>query len=108
MRIEKGFVVGLIIGIAVFICITDFPPGCAHADSPPTTDEFSVLYSFGSVSNDGADPLGSLTFSGSTFYGMTSGVGNYADGSGTIFRINADGTGYQVLYNFGSVNNGGC
>ncbi len=72
----------------------------AHANPPLTTDNFSVLYSFGSVANDGAYPLGSLTPSGSTFYGMTSGIGDYADGSGTIFRINADGTGYQVLHSF--------
>jgi uncharacterized repeat protein (TIGR03803 family) len=100
MRREKGFVVGLVIGIAVFICIAGFLPGHAHATPPPNTDDFSVLYSFGSVANDGAYPLGSLTPSGSTFYGMTSGVGDYADGNGTIFRINSDGTGYQVLHSF--------
>ena len=103
---EKGFVLGLVIGIAVIICIAGFPLDHAYADSAPTTDNFSVLYSFGSVANDGAYPLGSLTLSGSTFYGMTNGIGDYADSSGTIFRINVDGTGYQVLYNFGSVNNG--
>ncbi len=106
MRREKGFVVGLVIGIAVFICIAGFLPGHAHATPPPNTDDFSVLYSFGSVANDGAYPLGSLTPSGSTFYGMTSGIGDYADSSGTIFKVNTDGTGYQTLYNFGVVNNG--
>ena len=106
MRIEKGFVLGLVIGIAIFVCLTGFPEGYAHADSAPTTDNFSVLYNFGSVAGDGANPLGSLTLSGTTFYGMTTGVGDNSDSSGTIFRIKADGTGYQVLYNFGSVNNG--
>ena len=106
MRREKGFVVGLVIGIAVFICIAGFLPGHAHATPPPNTDDFSVLYSFGSIANDGAYPLGSLTLSGSTFYGMTSGIGDYADSSGTIFKVNTDGTGYQMLYNFGVVNNG--
>ena len=106
MRIEKGFVFGLVICMAIFVCPTCFPEGYARADSASTTDNFSVLYNFGSVANDGANPLGSLTLSGTTLYGMTNGIGDNSDSSGTIFRINADGTGYQVLYNFGSVNNG--
>jgi len=67
---------------------------------------YKVLYSFGSVANDGASPAGSLTLSGSTFYGMTSAGGAY--GYGTIFQINTDGAGYKVLYSFGSVANDGA
>ena len=106
MKIEKRFILGLVIGIAAFICVASFPLSRAHADSPPATDDFGALYSFGSVANDGANPHGSLTVSGSTFYGMTTGIGPNSDSSGSIFRINADGTGYQVLYNFGTGNNG--
>ncbi len=71
-----------------------------------TTDK--VLYSFGGGS-DGAYPTGNLTLSGSTLYGMASGSnpnGN-PDDSGTIFQINTNGTGYQVLYNFGNITNDG-
>ncbi len=102
MRTKKGFVLGLVVGIAIFI----FLAGHAHAASTPSTDNFGVLYNFGGVSNDGANPLGSLTLSGTTFYGMTTGIGDNSDSSGTIFQVKADGTGYQVLHNFGSVNNG--
>jgi len=58
---------------------------------------FTVLYNFGSV-NDGAGPQGSLTLSGSTLYGMTDSGGS--SGSGTIFSINTDGTGYTLLHTF--------
>ena len=67
---------------------------------------YQVLHSFGTVPNDGYSPYGSLTLSGSTLYGMTEAGG--ANGKGTIFQINADGTGYQVLYSFGSVASDGC
>jgi large repetitive protein len=60
---------------------------------------YMVLYSFGSVANDGANPQGDLTLSGSTLYGMTYVGGD--NGYGTIFQINTDGTGYQVLHSFG-------
>jgi uncharacterized repeat protein (TIGR03803 family) len=73
--------------------------------------DYKVLYSFGSVKNDGACPMGSLTLSGSTLYGMTSGGGAYNQkkgGNGTIFKINTDGSDYKVLYSFGSVTNDGA
>jgi len=60
---------------------------------------FSVLHSF-LGGTDGAAPYGSLLQSGSNLYGMTSTKGG--SGSGTIFQIGADGTGYNILYSFGS------
>ncbi len=64
----------------------------------PDGSGYRVLHSFGSVANDGANPLGPLTISGSTLYGMTpNGGGNQF---GTIFQIKTDGSGYQVLYSF--------
>jgi uncharacterized repeat protein (TIGR03803 family) len=46
----------------------------------------------------GQSPLGSLTLSGTTLYGMTN-VGG-ANNSGSIFSVGTDGSGYQNLYSF--------
>ncbi|HVM62413.1 MAG TPA: choice-of-anchor tandem repeat GloVer-containing protein [Verrucomicrobiae bacterium] len=66
---------------------------------------YTNLHSFGSVANDGNQPFGSFTLNGTTLYGMTSGGGS--SGSGTVFRINTDGSGYTNLHSFGSVANDG-
>jgi len=59
---------------------------------------YQVWYSFGASGTDGLDPAAGLTLDGSTLFGTTSGGGT-AD-EGTLFSINTDGTGYQVLYSF--------
>ena len=50
------------------------------------------------TNNDGARPNGGLLLSGSTLYGVASYGG--LSGSGTVFALNTDGTGFKVLYNF--------
>lgn len=76
------------------------------------TPSTSILYSFspknsgasgkvGSVPNDGANPYGNLTLSGSTLYGMTVGGGvDYPPGLGVAFKINTDGKNHTVLHLF--------
>ncbi len=56
---------------------------------------YGVLRSFAGGNTDGASPQeGSLIQSGNTLYGMTAGGGS---GSGVIFKINTDGTGFGLL-----------
>jgi uncharacterized repeat protein (TIGR03803 family) len=58
---------------------------------------FAVLHSFAGGAGDGLYPDWGLTLVGGTLYGMTGGGGT--TNSGTIFRVNTDGTGYAVMHN---------
>ena len=71
---------------------------------------FGVLHSFAGGVSDGANPYGTLTLSGSKFYGMTySGGSSSGSGNGTIFTMNLDGTGFSLLHAFArSASDGGC
>jgi uncharacterized repeat protein (TIGR03803 family) len=59
---------------------------------------FQVLHSFSGGPTDGANPMGNLTRLGSTLFGTTILGGEENDGS--IYSINLDGTGYEVLHVF--------
>jgi uncharacterized repeat protein (TIGR03803 family) len=60
----------------------------------------TVLYSFGSTTNDGAGPKGTLIMdSTGNLYGTT--VGGGASGQGTVFKLSLGGV-ETVLYSFGS------
>jgi uncharacterized repeat protein (TIGR01451 family) len=59
---------------------------------------YVLLRSLKWSTEEGAFPQGSLILSGSTFYGMTSHGG--ANDKGTVFKINADGTGFGLVHSF--------
>lgn len=59
--------------------------------------DFNVLYNF-TNSPDGAYPAGGLVLEDGVFYGTTASGGAY--GWGTLFKINTDGTGYDILHQF--------
>jgi uncharacterized repeat protein (TIGR03803 family) len=63
--------------------------------------DFLVLYNFAGGTN-GANPFGDLVLSGSTLYGTTQYGGSW--GSGNVYKINTDGTGFQNLYSFTALN----
>jgi uncharacterized repeat protein (TIGR03803 family) len=58
---------------------------------------YTLLRSFNAATGDAWDPVGSLTLSGSTVYGMTRQGGG---GAGTIFKMNTDGTGFNIMHVF--------
>jgi uncharacterized repeat protein (TIGR03803 family) len=70
--------------------------GSAAASTPPGS--FRVLHHFTGNADDGAVPWGSLIRLGQALYGMTS-AGGTAD-KGTVFRMDADGTGFTLLHSF--------
>jgi uncharacterized repeat protein (TIGR03803 family) len=66
------------------------------AATMPVAAQFTLLHSFSG--EDGYFPVGSLTLSGSTLYGMTHEGGSSE--KGTVFKINTDGTGFTLLHSF--------
>jgi len=58
----------------------------------------SGLHNF-SGGSGGVEPSGSLVVSGNTLYGTTQSGGN--SDNGTLFAVNTDGTGFNILHRFG-------
>jgi uncharacterized repeat protein (TIGR03803 family) len=56
------------------------------------------------TNSDGAIPYGGLVLSGNTLYGTAANGG--ASGSGTVFALNTDGTGFTNLYSFAAPSDG--
>lgn len=59
---------------------------------------FSLLHEFSGGYDDGGFPCGSLIISGSTLYGMTRHGGDVS--SGTIFKIETNGSGFTIMHEF--------
>ena len=85
---------------AVWLSIMFFYMGFVHSPTVLATNDI-VLYSFGTVANDGTFPTtyDSLVSDGTYLYGMTS-MGGVAD-HGTVFRIDIVDHTYTILHSFG-------
>ncbi len=83
------FLTGLNTSAMVFTNLYEFSPDSFNGGSPDVE-----------TNSDGISPAG-FVLAGDVLYGTTSSGGWYGDG--TVFRINADGTGFTNLFNF---NNG--
>ena len=59
---------------------------------------FALLHSFAGGATDGKVPRGELTLSGGVLYGSTFNGGT--SDLGTVFKINADGSGFALLHSF--------
>src|SRR5208282_2806387 len=59
---------------------------------------FTNLHNFAGSPRDGAHPQAGLIISGNTLYGATDSGGSASNG--TVFAINANGTGFTNLYSF--------
>jgi uncharacterized repeat protein (TIGR03803 family) len=80
----------------------------------------TILHDFAGRPGDGSIPIEGLVLIGSKLYGATQFGGAHDDGSGgttspglghkggTIFSVNTDGSGYQVLHQFGGTVTGGA
>jgi uncharacterized repeat protein (TIGR03803 family) len=82
--------------------------GAGTIFSLATNGAFQTLYTFtnlpGGGNNDGANPAAGLVLSGNTLYGTTEFGGS--PGSGTIFSIKTNGSGYATLYSFAGGSDG--
>ncbi len=59
---------------------------------------------FGYTNSDGANPQAKLLLSGNTLYGTTKHGGT--SGAGTVFKVNADGTGFSTLHSLSYASDG--
>jgi uncharacterized repeat protein (TIGR03803 family) len=60
----------------------------------------SVLHSFTGGTADGDSPHGSLTLSGSMLFGMTRAGGSSSTDAGTVFYMQTNGSGFNLLRSF--------
>jgi uncharacterized repeat protein (TIGR03803 family) len=83
--------------------LSQTPAGTALARTAPRTPAYTetVLYSFGSIPNDGVNPYAALILDAdNNLYGTNETGGR--TGNGTVFRVDQNGT-ETVLYNFGNI-----
>jgi uncharacterized repeat protein (TIGR03803 family) len=90
---------GLIATNSLGVAVIGIGPASISCSPFALVYDFSALSGFPSYSNsDGASLYGGLVLSGNTLYG-TANAGGHA-GSGTLFAVNTDGSGFTNLHSF--------
>ena len=72
--------------------------GCGPAQTFTTLHSFTATSGSPSTNSEGANPQAGLTLSGNTLFGTAANGGG--SGSGTVFTVNTNGTGFKSLYAF--------
>src|ERR1035437_9136072 len=92
----KTFIINLFLLPALIAGLNLIPAGRVTAQT------FTTLHTF-TGGSDGANPYAGLILSGNTLYGTaySGGSGN----AGTVFALNANGTGFTNLHSFTAVLN---
>jgi hypothetical protein len=68
---------------------------------------YNVVHTFGILSNaTGINPGGLIQGADGTLYGTCSSEGDTVHASGTVFKLNTDGTGFTTVYTFADGNDG--
>ncbi|MEO8205850.1 MAG: choice-of-anchor tandem repeat GloVer-containing protein [Chthoniobacterales bacterium] len=97
----------LLLGMARYGGTSD--KGVIFKFDPNETDPdlaYSVLHEFDNVADNGANNAhGFLTLIGTTVYGTTSEGGANSE-RGTIFRMNEDGSDFEIIHSFGDMGDG--
>ena len=75
----------------------------------PDGSSYQILHGFSPASSDGSQPYGGLLLGqDGALYGTTRLGGTVSPGRGVVFRIQQDGSGYQILHDFNlAANDGG-
>ena len=81
--------------------------GCGTVFKITPQGEFSIVYSFCSLTNcaDGGQPAGLIQASDGNFYGTTSLGGSEASGGGTVFQLTTSGV-LKTLHSFSAAKDG--
>lgn len=98
----KTYIKNLLLLPALIAGLGLIPTSQATAQTFTTVHNFTAILPYpGPYNNsEGAHPWGGLILSSNTLYGTARTGGFSSSGSGTIFSVNIDGTGFTNLHNF--------
>ena len=94
----KTYIKKLFLLPALIAALGLMPAGRATAQTFTTLHSFTAIDPNTGTNSDGANPVAGLILSGNTLYGTAQSGGT--NGTGLVFKVNTDGTGFTNLYSF--------